>query len=197
MATKIAFNSQDRFVVTIGNTAIVTTQNGDVFGHEVTNHDIGPAFKFTGAKAAFNPQDRFVVTIGNLLIVTTQNGDVFGHEVTNHDIGPAFKFTGAKAAFNPQDRFVVTIGNLLIVTTQNGDVFGHEVTNHDIGPVLRLNAPEQHPLTLTLTTFTCLDQSDEIRVLFGFNTEDDEPYAVVFAVDLVLDPLTSAPLGAS
>ena len=66
-------------MVTIGNTAIVCTQNGDVFGHEVTNHDIGPAFKFTGAKAAFNPQDRFVVTIGNLLIVTTQNGDVFGH----------------------------------------------------------------------------------------------------------------------
>lgn len=58
--------------------------------------------------------------------------------------------------------------------------------------------PAAVPLTLTLTNFVCLDQSDEIRVLFGFNTEDDEPYAVVFAVDLKIANLTvaSVPVGA-
>jgi hypothetical protein len=139
MANKIAFNPQDRFVVTIGNQLIVTTKNGDVFGHDLTGRDIGPAFAFTGAKAAFNPGDRFVVTIGNQLIVTTQNGDTFGHEVSGRNIGPAFKFTGAKAAFNPGDRFVVTIGNQLIVITQNGDAFGHEVSGRNIGPHAPLN----------------------------------------------------------
>jgi len=42
------------------------------------------------------------------------------------------------------------------------------------------------PLTLTLTKFVCLDQSDEFRIFFGFNIEDDEPYALVFAVDMKL-----------
>ncbi len=42
------------------------------------------------------------------------------------------------------------------------------------------------PLTLTLTKFVCLDQSDEFRIIFGFNIEDDEPYALVFAVDMKL-----------
>ena len=81
MTNKVAFNPQDRFLITIGNTLTVTTRNGDVFGLDMSGHSIGEAFKFSGSKAAFNPQDRFVVTIGNLLIVTTQNGDVFGHEV--------------------------------------------------------------------------------------------------------------------
>jgi hypothetical protein len=50
------------------------------------------------------------------------------------------------------------------------------------------------PLTLTLTRFVCLDQSDQIGVCF--NLEDDEPYALVFAVDLKLTPLASIPVGA-
>jgi hypothetical protein len=42
-------------------------------------------------------------------------------------------------------------------------------------------------VTLTLTSFVCLDQSDEIRLPpFFLNVEDDEPYACVFAVDLKL-----------
>ena len=102
-ANKVGFNPQDRFLVTIGNKLVVTTQNGDVFGHEVANRDIGPAFKFTGSKAAFNgPQDRFVVTIGNTLIVITKDGDVFGHEVSNNDVGQPFKFTGTKAELKPR-----------------------------------------------------------------------------------------------
>jgi hypothetical protein len=40
------------------------------------------------------------------------------------------------------------------------------------------------PLTLMLTTFVCLDQSDEINIPIVGNIENDEPYAVIFAVDL-------------
>ena len=124
MANRIAFNPQDRFVVAIGNTLIVTTRSGDTFGHDVTGHTADRGFQFSGAKAAFNPEDRFVVTMGNTLIVCTQSGNVFGHDIAGRNIGPGFQFTGAKAAFNAVDRFVATAGNLLIVCTQNGDVFG-------------------------------------------------------------------------
>lgn len=51
------------------------------------------------------------------------------------------------------------------------------------------------PLTLTLTKFLCLDQSDEIDVIFG-NIEDDEPYALVFAVDIQPSSVGSIPVGA-
>jgi hypothetical protein len=139
MAVRVAFNPEDRFVVGLGNRIVVTTRNGGVFGHDVSNHRVGEAFQFSGGKAAFNLQDRFVVTMGNTLIVTTQNGDVFGHDVSGRDIGPAFQFSGAKAAFNPQDRFVVTMGNKLIVTTQNGDVFGHEISGRNIGPAFKFS----------------------------------------------------------
>jgi hypothetical protein len=50
------------------------------------------------------------------------------------------------------------------------------------------------PVTLTLTTFHCLDQSDEFRLFFGFNIEDDEPYALVFAVDINLS-FAAIPIG--
>ncbi|MEP7075106.1 MAG: hypothetical protein ABI878_04785 [Acidobacteriota bacterium] len=40
------------------------------------------------------------------------------------------------------------------------------------------------PLTLALIKFVCLDQSDEINIPFIGNTENDEPYALIFAVDL-------------
>ena len=133
MSNRIAFNPQDRFVVCIGSTLIVTTRNGDTFGHDITGHTADRFFQFAGAKAAFNAGDRFVTTMGNTLIVITQGGDVFGHDVSGRTIGPAFKFAGSKAAFNAVDRFVVTIGNMLIVTTQNGDVFGHDVSGRTIG----------------------------------------------------------------
>jgi len=57
--------------------------------------------------------------------------------------------------------------------------------------------PTPVPLTLTLTDFVCLDQSDEIRLppLF-LNTEDDEPYALVFAVDLKTG-IATLPAGAT
>ena len=40
------------------------------------------------------------------------------------------------------------------------------------------------PLTLTLSEFVCLDQSDEIDLPFIGNIEDDEPYALAFVIDL-------------
>ena len=43
--------------------------------------------------------------------------------------------------------------------------------------------PSPVPVTLTLTKFDCRDQSDEI-IFLGQNLEDDEPYAVAWAVDL-------------
>jgi hypothetical protein len=52
------------------------------------------------------------------------------------------------------------------------------------------------PLTLTLTKFVCQDQSDEIDIPFIGNTENDEPYAVAFAVDLKTNNLASIPVGA-
>ena len=71
-----------------------------------------------------------------------------------------------------------------------------DVTEHHIGPAALVNPAQRNPLTLTLTRFACLDQSDEIRVLFGLNSEDDEPYAVVFAVDLMINSSTSVANGA-
>ena len=40
--SRIAFNPQDRFVVTVGNLIVVTTRTGDAFGAEVSGHHIGP-----------------------------------------------------------------------------------------------------------------------------------------------------------
>jgi len=57
--------------------------------------------------------------------------------------------------------------------------------------------PTAVPLTLTLTKFVCLHQNDHFGVL-GIETENDEPYAVVFAVDLKIADLSvaSVPVGA-
>ena len=41
----MAFNPEDRFVVTVGNTMIVTTQGGAAFGADVTGRDIGAIFR--------------------------------------------------------------------------------------------------------------------------------------------------------
>jgi hypothetical protein len=157
-------------VVTLGNKLIVITQNGDVFGHDVSGRDIGQPFRFSGSKAAFNhDQDRFVVTIGNKLIVTTQNGDVFGHDVSGRDIGQPFKFTGSKMAFNPQDRFVVTLGDTMIVTTKNGDAFGADVSGRDIGPIFQLNPLDALRLRLVDRIFEIEAIGDGFELNSGVN----------------------------
>lgn len=39
MSNRIAFNPQDRFVFSIGNTLVVTAPSGDTFGHDVTGNN--------------------------------------------------------------------------------------------------------------------------------------------------------------
>ena len=93
-------------------------------------------------------------------------------------------------AFNPQDRFVVTVGNKMIVTTQKATRSARrDRPRHRTGFPGEPGAAE--PADTDADEVRCLDQSDEIRVLFGLNSEDDEPYAVVFAVDLMINSSTS------
>ncbi len=135
----IAHNAADRFVVTIGNTLVVTTQNGDVFGHDVSGRTIGPAFKFGGAKAAFNPGDRFVVTIGNTLVVTTQNGDAFGHNVSGRTIGPAFQL-------NPVDLSKFTFASDISNENRNRLIDRHTTALVSVLGCNRLSGPEKDKL---------------------------------------------------
>jgi hypothetical protein len=115
---RIGFNVQDRFMVAIGNTPIVITNDGSAFGANVTvqntTPNIGPVFEFTGAKIGFNVQDRFMVALNGpppTLIVITDDGSAFGAnvDITGQNIGPVFEFTGAKIGFNVQDRFMVAL----------------------------------------------------------------------------------------
>lgn len=75
----------------MGDTLIVCTKYGDVFGHDVSGHNISPPFKFDGSRMAFNPVDRFVVTVGKTMVVTTQDGPAFGADIANRNIGSIFR----------------------------------------------------------------------------------------------------------
>jgi len=90
--TKIGFNPQDRFMMAVGNTLVVVTQDGNVFGADVAGRNVRPVFQFGGAKIGFNPQDSFMMALGNTLIVVTQDGNVFGADVVGRDVGPVFQF---------------------------------------------------------------------------------------------------------
>lgn len=177
MTNRIASFPDDRFVVGIRDTLVVTTRSGDTFGHDVTGHTADGAFQFTGAKAAFNTDtvDRFVVAMGSTLIVTTRSGAVFGHDVTLRHIGPAFQFAGPPAAFNEVDRFVTTIGNTLVVCTRNGDVFGHQVSGgRHLGPVFQFtgskaafNPEDRFVVSLGNTLIVCTQNGN----VFGHEIE--------------------------
>ena len=139
---KIGFNPQDRFMMTLGNTLVVVTQDGSVFGADVVGGQLQPVFGFTGAKIGFNPQDRFMMALGNTLVVVTQDGNVFGADVAGRNVGPVFQFGGAKIGFSPQDRFMMALGNTLIVVTQDGNVFGADVVTfaeRELAPVLQFS----------------------------------------------------------
>ena len=60
---KIGFNPVDKFMVAIGNTLVVITQTGAVFGANVNGRNIDPVFQFSGAAIGFNPQDRFMMAV--------------------------------------------------------------------------------------------------------------------------------------
>ena len=134
---KIGYNPKDRFMMTLGNTLVVVTQDGDVFGSEAVGQQLQPVFQFSGAKIGYSPQDRFMMTLGNTLVVVTQDGDVFGSEVVGHQLQPVFQFSGVKIGYNPIDRFMMTLGNTLVVVTQDGDVFGSEAVGQQLQPVFQ------------------------------------------------------------
>ena len=78
----IGFNIQDRFMTTLGNTLVVVTQDGNVFGADVAGNTVGPVFPFGGeAKIGFNIQDRFMMSLSDTLVVVRQEGTVFGSQV--------------------------------------------------------------------------------------------------------------------
>jgi len=134
-------------MVTLGDTLVVITSDGNVFGSQVLNRVLQPVFQFTGAKIGYNPQDRFMVTLGNTLVVITSDGGVFGADVAGRNIQPVFQFKGAKIGYNPQDRFMVAMGNTLYVITRDGNVYGADVVNRTIQPVFLANPPDPGTLT--------------------------------------------------
>jgi hypothetical protein len=120
---KIGFNPQDRFMMAVGNTLVVVTQEGNVFGADVVGRQLQPVFQFSGAKIGFNPQDRFMMAVGNTLVVVTQGGNVFGADVVGRDAGPIFQVnengsipSATRDRLHPGDSLVV--GGAL--TSQDG-----------------------------------------------------------------------------
>jgi hypothetical protein len=139
--TRVAFNPQDKWVVTMGGRILVIVNGGGVFGHDIAGNTIGPAFQLAGPPVAFNPQDKWVVTMGNRVLVIVNGGGVFKHDFAGNTIGPATQLTGPPVAFNPQDKWVVTMGNRILVIVNNGAVFGHVLTGNTIGPAIQLTGP--------------------------------------------------------
>jgi hypothetical protein len=83
-------------MVALGNTLVVITQDGNVFGSDVAGHTLSPVYQFSGPKIGYNPQDRFMVAdsqAANLtLFVITHAGDVFGSDMTAaKSLGPIFQ----------------------------------------------------------------------------------------------------------
>jgi hypothetical protein len=160
---KIGFNPQDRFMVALGNTLVVVTSDGSVFGADVVGSGQGrflePVVQLTGARIGFNPQDRFMMAAGDTLIVVA-DGNVFGSQVkgtrtgafmglskdgkpmgpvVKRELQPVFPFGGAKIGFNPQDRFMVALGNTLVVVTSDGNVYGGQVTGQSLSSLAYFN----------------------------------------------------------
>jgi hypothetical protein len=79
-------------MVVLGSTLVVVTQDGSAFGADVSGHNIGPTYSFTGARIGYNPEDRFMVVLGSTLVVVTQDGSAFGADVSGHNIGPVFGY---------------------------------------------------------------------------------------------------------
>jgi hypothetical protein len=89
---KIGFNTQDRFMVVLGNTLVVITDDGSVFGADVVVDNIQPVFQFSGARIGFNTVDRFMVgSVLPRLYVITADGNVFGADVVSRTIQPVFQ----------------------------------------------------------------------------------------------------------
>src|SRR4051812_26921002 len=82
---KIGFNPQDRFMMALGNTLVVVTDDGSVYGCDVVGTGKGrflaPVQRFDGAQIGFNPDDRFMLAVDRSLVVVTAGAAVFGADV--------------------------------------------------------------------------------------------------------------------
>jgi hypothetical protein len=158
----IGMQPEDRFMVAIGRTLIVITQEGKVFGADIVHNELQPVFQFEGPKIGFNPEDRFAVTLGNMILIITQNGSVFGSEVVGRKLGPVFRYDGATIGFNPQDKFMVSVGvNMLAAVTSGGSVFGAQVSGRMIRPVSQIASGK-----------IGLNPQDKFMVSGNFNNQD-------------------------
>jgi hypothetical protein len=54
--SKIGFNPEDRFMMTIGNTLVVVRNDGLVYGADVANGQLGPVFQFGAPGSASGPR---------------------------------------------------------------------------------------------------------------------------------------------
>ena len=126
----VAANQQDKYVFPTARGLMVITQDGEVFGHDITADGIGPSFKYGGDTVAARPGDKWVLVLRENLIVITESGEVFCHPTTRDEVKPAFPVAGPPGgvATNPADRYVFGTGNAIFVITTNGDVFAHPTT---------------------------------------------------------------------
>src|SRR5690242_15783684 len=121
----IGFNPQDHFMMTLGNTLVVVTQDGSgIFGADVVGRNIGPVFRFTGAAIGFKQEDHFMMTLGNTLVVVRTDGAVFGADVVGDE--PITFDSGPLTSDLPLG------GSVHIVIMSNGD-FTFSSHAHDSG----------------------------------------------------------------
>jgi hypothetical protein len=102
--SKVATNSEDRFVVGMFSQIIVIRRDGTVFGHDTdaVNKIISPPFAFSGSKIASNSaDDQFVVAMGvtndftvgpqSAIVVVRRDGGLVGHTVQGGTVSPPFE----------------------------------------------------------------------------------------------------------
>ena len=92
---KIGFNPQDRFMMALGNTLVVVTQDGNVFGADVVGRDVGRIFQVNDKEAI-----QYVFRLDKFHIDTTraihEDTDVvsFALKVGDQMFGPLIKHMG-------------------------------------------------------------------------------------------------------
>jgi hypothetical protein len=100
--SKVATNSEDRFVVGMFSQIIVIRRDGAVFGHNTTGANaILPPFAFSGSKIASSADDQFVVAMGatndftvgpqSAIVVVRRDGSLVGHTVQGRTVSSPFE----------------------------------------------------------------------------------------------------------
>jgi hypothetical protein len=127
-------------MVALGNTLVVITHDGNVFGADVLDGAligkiVGTVFQFAGAKIGFNPQDRFMVSRGHTLIVVTGDGDVFGADVSDRSIGPVYQMNHAPdtETFDTSVTSDLPLGGSAHVVVRKNGNFTFSCHAHDSG----------------------------------------------------------------